>query len=78
MQIWALILATIRETIEKKIFWINLLLSALVIAVVASISFNDQGIEVLFGWRTIEEPSLSTANPFYRGLISMLLSGLFV
>jgi len=78
LQIWALILGTIRETIEKKIFWINLLLSTLVILGVASISFNDQGIEVFFGWQTIEQTGLSTANPFYRGLISMLLSGLFV
>ncbi len=78
MQVWALILGTIRETIEKKIFWINLLLSALIIVVVASISFNDRGIEVLFGWHTFEELGFTTADPFYRGLISTVLSGLFV
>ena len=78
MQIWALILGTIRETIEKKIFWINLLLSAVVIAAVASISFNERGIELFFGWHTFEELGFSTAHPFYRGVISTVLSGLFV
>ena len=78
MQAWALIVETIRETIEKKIFWINLLLSLVVVLAVASVSFNERGIEILFGWRTFEDPGVSTANPLYRGMISVFLSGLFV
>ncbi len=78
MQIWALILGTMRETIEKKIFWINLLLSAAVIAALACVSFNERGVELFFGWRTFEKLGFTTEHPFYRGLISTVLSGLFV
>ena len=78
MQIWALIFGTIRETIEKKIFWINLLLSAAVIAALACVSFNERGVELFFGWRTFDELGFTTEHPAYRGLISVVLSNLFV
>ncbi|MCH8854179.1 MAG: hypothetical protein IID41_16245, partial [Planctomycetes bacterium] len=78
MQVWALIAESMRETVEKKIFWVNLLLSSAVIAALASISFNDRGVELLFGWRTFELTEFSTSNPFFRSLISLVLSGVFV
>lgn len=78
MQVWALVVDTFRETIEKKLFWINLLLSLLVALSLACISFNERGIDILFGWRTFEEQTFSTANPMFRSLIGQLISDLFV
>ena len=78
MQVWALVMDTFRETIEKKLFWINLLLSLLVAVSLGCVSFNERGIDVFFGWHTFEEWAFSTANPMFRSLIGQLISDLFV
>lgn len=78
MQIWALVLDTIRETIDKKLFWINLALSLFIVAVLACISFDDKGADILFGWYTFQNADFSTNGRFFRAVISQLLSALFV
>src|SRR3970040_1001236 len=78
MQVWALVLDTIRETIDKKLFWINLALSLFIVAVMACISFDEKGADILFGWHKFQNPDFSTNGRFFRAVISQLLSALFV
>ncbi len=78
MQAWALIVDTLRESIDKKLFWINLLLSLFLASAVACIGFDDQGIELFFGWYRMPNAPLSTAHPDYRAIIGMILNHLFV
>ena len=66
----ALFLDAYRELNAKKMFWLTLLLSGLVVAIFAMVGINDRGIQVLI-W-TIEVPMFSTQTMsidlFYKQL----------
>jgi ABC-type transport system involved in multi-copper enzyme maturation permease subunit len=53
MQLWALIIDGFRESLDRKIFWVVLLITAVVTAAMACIGFDGDRITVLFGlWET--------------------------
>ena len=58
MQTWAMTVDAYRELNTKKLFWITMLLSVLVVLAFAAIGNNDRGL-TLFTW-TFEIPFLST------------------
>jgi ABC-type transport system involved in multi-copper enzyme maturation permease subunit len=54
MQFWALIVDSFRESRDRKIFWVMLVLSVLVAAVMFCFSFEQGKVNVLFGMWVIE------------------------
>ncbi len=53
MQIWALIVDSFREARDRKIFWVLIAISVLVAVAMSAVSFDDTGINLLFGLKTI-------------------------
>jgi hypothetical protein len=49
MQTAALLLDSLRMLRSRKLFWISLGISALVVAAYASIGFGENGLSLLFG-----------------------------
>ena len=60
-QTWALLLDAYRELNAKKLFWITLILSFLVVAVYAAFGINEQGLTFL--WFEFPTPINSTIIP---------------
>lgn len=78
MQAWALLQDTFRELTDKKLFWVNLMLSAMVAAGMACISFDEAGMHVLFGWKSFDDPVWSTRSEKFPELIGEIISSLFI
>lgn len=57
----AIFLDAYRELNAKKLFWVVLALSGLVVLATAGIGINDRGIEILF-WKTFENPVFNTST----------------
>ena len=78
----AFLLDAYRELNSRKLFWIILAISGLVVLRFASIGFNDTGMTMFFGLSSIEEPLLSRHSPvssiLYRGIFSHLLVGMWL
>ncbi|MHC5111417.1 MAG: ABC transporter permease [Planctomycetota bacterium] len=49
MQLWAIIVDSLRESRDRKIFWVLLGISALILLVMLSIGFPDNRVTFLFG-----------------------------
>jgi ABC-type transport system involved in multi-copper enzyme maturation permease subunit len=71
MQIWALIYDSFREALDRKVFWIMLLMSVVIAGALGCVGFGDEGVDFMFGTWTIESSEWSTRNEDLR---SMLLS----
>ena len=54
MQIWALVVDSFRESLDRKIFWVMLLISVAVAAAMFCLSFEPNRINVFFGTWVIE------------------------
>ncbi len=70
MQTWAILIDAYRELNARKMFWISLGISLLVVCVFAGLGINEKGIELL--WFTVEIGPLTTAlmsrSLFYKTL----------
>ncbi|MBU6209351.1 MAG: ABC transporter permease [Planctomycetes bacterium] len=73
-QTWAIVVAAYRELNARKLFWLSLLLSGIIVAAIAGLGLDEEGISV-FGW-TFESPFFnSTVIPpatFYKLLFTNL------
>lgn len=65
MQVWALIVDSFREALDRRIFWVMLGLSAVVAAAMACVGLDENGASFLFGaWEfTWQEMSRWTTDP---------------
>lgn len=54
MQFWALIIDSFRESIDRKIFWVMLIIELIVGAAMFCLSFEPGKIDILFGVWTVE------------------------
>ncbi len=66
MQMWAIIVDSFRDAIDRKIFWIMLLIGVVIAATMACIGFDEKGVNVLFGWWTYEAREWSIASDELR------------
>lgn len=56
MQFWALIVDSFRESLDRKIFWVVVAMSILIVLAMASIGFEGEHVSFLFGmWETESE-----------------------
>lgn len=71
-----------RELSSRKIFWITLILSALLVITYASIGFTESGVSILYGLRTIEASHFTADSPLsgvlYKGIFSYFIVGLWL
>jgi len=79
MQVWALLVDSYRLLLQRKLFWITLVISFVVVVIYGSIGFNDKGVSLFFGLTTWEEPNLAKGQPFakvfYMTIFSVLIVG---
>ena len=49
MQLWALIVDGLRESLDRKIFWVLVAITLVVVAAMCCIGFEEDGIVIMFG-----------------------------
>jgi ABC-type transport system involved in multi-copper enzyme maturation permease subunit len=74
VQTWALIVDCFREAIDRKIFWVMIVISVVIAAAMACIGFDEDGMSVLFGVWTVDASDYSPESPLARGLIGSILT----
>lgn len=62
MQFWALIVDSFRESLDRKIFWVMLLITLVVAAAMFCIGFQPGSIDVLFGTWSIPTDKFTLAG----------------
>ncbi|MBX3354259.1 MAG: ABC transporter permease subunit [Phycisphaeraceae bacterium] len=79
-QTFAILLDAYRELNHRRLFWIALGLSGLVVAAMAAVGINDQGL-VLLVW-TVEVPGLNSSvlppHIFYKSIFAALGVGIWL
>ena len=73
MQIWALIVDSFREAIDRRIFWIMILAGLAVAASMACIGFNEKGVDLLFGTWQFESEVWAVGSDDARARVASLL-----
>lgn len=76
MQVWALVVDSFRDAIDRKIFWIMTVISVLIAASMACITFTDTGFDLMFGMWTIESPGWAAGSDTGRGFVGALVTEL--
>lgn len=74
VQFWALIVDCFREALDRKLFWVMAAISVAIAAGMACISFDEKGVDILFGAWHLDLDALSTSNPRRHGLIGSVLT----
>lgn len=74
MQVWALIADTFRESIDKRLFWVLLLVSAVLVAVMACINFDERGLSLVFGMWKIDSPMFTRGSEAANGLVLQIIA----
>jgi ABC-type transport system involved in multi-copper enzyme maturation permease subunit len=74
MQTWALIADSFRESVDRKIFWVLLLIEGIVAAAMFCIGFSPGKVDILFGTWSIETVQFTTI----AGLDTTKIAGLTV
>ena len=73
-QTWAIVVAAYRELNARKLFWLSLVLSGVIVAAIAGLGLDEDGISV-FGW-TFESPFFNSSvvppATFYKLLFTNL------
>lgn len=79
MQIWALLVDSYRLLMSRKLFWITLVISALVVLMYASIGFDETGCYLFFGLTHFESDIFRSgsewASHLYLGIFSTVIVG---
>ena len=70
MQFWALIVDSFRESRDRKIFWVMLVISLAVAAAMFCIGFEPDKITILFGTWEIETDQFTVAGKLREDLIA--------
>ena len=73
MQVWALIVDSFRESLDRKIFWVMLLISLSVAAVMFCIGFEPNRINVLFGTWTVQTPIFTVGDTLRTDLLASVV-----
>ena len=78
----AMLVDAYRELNSKRLFWIILSLSGLVVVYFASIGFDEDGMSMLFGLVNIDSPFLTRDSPvsqmLYRSIFSTFIVGIWL
>jgi ABC-type transport system involved in multi-copper enzyme maturation permease subunit len=74
----AMLLDAYRELNAKKLFWITLTISALVVISFGSIGFDEKGMSVMFGLKQIESEYINSETPWARALYMGIFSDFIV
>lgn len=79
-QTWAMLVDAYRELCARKLFWISLGLSGLVVAVFAMLGLNEQGIAVLWWTIPLDEfnSTLMNKTTFYKLVFQGLGVGIWL
>jgi len=73
MQIWALIVDSFRESLDRKIFWVMLLISLAVAGAMFCIGFEPHQISLLFGTWTIKTELFTVGDALRADLLASVL-----
>ncbi|MHC4429677.1 MAG: hypothetical protein ACYS0D_13890 [Planctomycetota bacterium] len=74
----AMLLDAYRELNSKKLFWITLVISGLVVISYGSIGFNEQGMSMLFGLKQIDSEFINSETAWARALYLGIFSDFVV
>lgn len=78
----AMLLDSYRELNSKKLFWVILAISGLIVVYFASIGFDDKGMSMFFGLMNIENPLLTRdsmmSQILYRSIFSTFIVGIWL
>lgn len=74
----AMLLDAYRELNAKKLFWITLALSGMVVLVFGSIGFDETGMSMLFGITRIDNEYINSTTPWARALYVGIFSDFIV
>jgi ABC-type transport system involved in multi-copper enzyme maturation permease subunit len=78
MQTTALLLDSLRMLRSRKLFWISLGISLLVMLAYASVGFGDNGLSLFFGAWELEDPFFVKGSPWAKALYLGIFSNLVV
>ena len=78
MQATALLLDSLRMLRSRKLFWISLGISMLVMLAYASIGFGENGLSLFFGAWELEDPFFIEGSPWAKALYLGIYSNLVV
>jgi len=73
-----MVLDAYRELNAKKLFWITLGLSGLVVLVFGSIGFDEQGMSMMFGITRVDSEYINSTTPWARALYVGIFSDFIV
>ncbi len=72
----AMLLDAYRELNAKKLFWITLGLSGMVVLFFGSIGFDEQGMSMLFGIKRVDSEYINSTTPWARALYVGIITDL--
>ena len=78
IQTWAILVDSYRLLLARKLFWVTLAISALVVLAYGSIGFTEDGISLFFGITSIESPEFAKGTPLARALYVGLFTSFIV
>lgn len=78
MQIWALIVDSFRESRDKKLFWIMLVISTLAAGGLACVGFDEEGWSFLFGLIRVPDPEVVRGSEGAAAVMGALVSNLLI
>lgn len=82
MQLWAVIVDSFRESLDRKIFWVLIILSSLIALAMASVGFDGDHVSFVFGlWGSETEqynPALEIGRSKLIGIVVYYLLGAIV
>jgi ABC-type transport system involved in multi-copper enzyme maturation permease subunit len=82
MQTWALFVDSYRLLLSRKLFWITLVISTVIVLLYASIGFDETGWYVLFGGLHFDSQIFKAGSEWstalYMGLFSYFIVGLWL
>lgn len=82
MQTWALLRDSYHLVMSRKLFWISLIITGVVILVYGSIGFDEQGWSILFGLAHFDDDLIRAGGPFqetmYLWIFSFFLVGFWL
>ncbi len=72
-QVWSLIWDSFRESIDRMMFWVMVVLTVVLAAAMACVSFDEKGVNILFGAWKIESESFSLSNPDFSSFVGTIV-----
>ncbi len=78
MQTRALLLDSFRMMVARKLFWVTLAISTLVVIAYGSIGSNSEGLTLFFGAIKFDVPMLADHSQAYRALIQLIFANFLV